>query len=151
MTVIAWDGKILAADRRADSAGWKTMKTCKIFAHDAYLCGFAGDHAVAMELVAWFKGDRNPDNYPKFLNPEGKSWARLVCIDPLTGKIDLYETTPFPLEMETPIFAMGSGRDFALAAMHLGESAIGAVSAASYFDTGCGNGVDFLTKDDIKC
>jgi ATP-dependent protease HslVU (ClpYQ) peptidase subunit len=40
--------------------------------------------------------------------------------------------------------ATGSGRDYALAAMHCGKTAREAVEIACLFETGCGNGVDEL-------
>ena len=46
--------------------------------------------------------------------------------------------------MEGPFCAIGSGRDFALAAMALGHSAIEAVTVAGRFDTASGNGFDAL-------
>lgn len=39
---------------------------------------------------------------------------------------------------------MGSGRDFAIAAMHCGKTAREAVEIASLYENGCGNGVDVL-------
>lgn len=41
--------------------------------------------------------------------------------------------------------AIGTGRDYARAAMHLGRNAVEAVQVAILFDENCGNGVDTLT------
>ena len=56
-----------------------------------------------------------------------------------------FESTPHPLRFPPQNFAIGSGRDFALAAMHLGKTAVEAVEVACHFDSGCGNGIDTLT------
>jgi hypothetical protein len=61
--------------------------------------------------------------------------------------ISFYERSPYPLRFEGIIFAIGSGRDFATAAMHLGHSASVAVSTACILDSACGNGIDTLTLD----
>ena len=50
-------------------------------------------------------------------------------------------------KVEDQFAAWGSGRDFALTAMHLGKSAREAVEIACLFENGCGNGVDVLTPN----
>ncbi len=67
-----------------------------------------------------------------------------VCILVKDGVLNLFERTPEPIIFEDAFFACGSGRDYAIAAMHLGKSAREAVEIASIYDTGCGNGVTEL-------
>lgn len=56
----------------------------------------------------------------------------------------VYSDTSYPVEIEDKFFASGSGRDFAMAAMHLGLNAVEAVKVACLFDVNCGNGIDQL-------
>ncbi len=147
MTVIAWDGKTLAADKRA-CLGGLIRTTTKIFrafdpvTSDGVLVGYGGDAACGEELLAWFKRGAKPEEYPPLRKPE--DWARLLVIG-RGGTICFYENTPYPVKFARgQAFAIGSGRDFALAAMQCGKTAQEAVEVATVFDNGCGNGVDTL-------
>ncbi len=141
MTVIAFDGRTLAADKRA-LIGGLSRSTTKIHRVGASLVGFAGDGAQGMEMLAWLRKGAKPVAFPESQRDDD-DWASVIVVRP-GGFIDLYERTPYPIRYEDKIFAVGSGRDFALAAMHLGLSAKQAVEVACVFDPGCGNGVDEL-------
>ena len=60
------------------------------------------------------------------------------------GAIHYYSKTPDPLIVEGRTFAIGSGSEYAEAAMYLGKTAREAVAVAIALDSGCGNGVDEL-------
>ena len=60
----------------------------------------------------------------------------------LDGTLSQYETTAYPLRIENRQWAIGSGRDFAVMAMHLGKTAAEAVLLTAQFCHDCGNGVD---------
>ncbi|OBR52335.1 hypothetical protein A6456_10570 [Paraburkholderia tropica] len=60
------------------------------------------------------------------------------------GTVWLYGCSAYPFQMEDPFHAIGSGRDFAMAAMWLGKTAVQAVHVASQFCSGCGMGIDAL-------
>jgi hypothetical protein len=61
------------------------------------------------------------------------------------GELWVYDSkTAYPENIKTKFFARGCGRDYALAAMYLGKSAIEAVQVASALDVNCGMGVDSL-------
>jgi ATP-dependent protease HslVU (ClpYQ) peptidase subunit len=140
MTVIAWDGKTLAADKRGTVAGMAYTVT-KIHRLPDGLVAFTGGGAHAAELLNWFFGARDPATYPRCESDEG---AGSVKVD-LDGKIFMYSAAnPFPERIESPYFARGSGRDYAMAAMYLGCDARRAVEVACAFDVACGNGIDTL-------
>lgn len=140
MTVIAWDGETLAADKRADLNGLVRTVT-KIARIDDYLCGFAGGFALSAARMLWLRNGADPARFPK---GEGDDWSRLLVIRrDLT--ILVYEHHPVPMEFEPQQFAIGSGRDYAMAAMHLGRLAREAVRVACELDSSCGNGIDTLT------
>lgn len=146
MTVIAWDGKTLAADKMACECGHGRTVTKIHRLSDGSLVAFSGDGDGAMALLAWLKGVRNPDNYPT-AQKDNDTGAFLVRPD---GRCETYGKTPFPQVIEDRCFAMGHGRDFALAAMHLGRSAREAVELACRLDVYCGNGIDVLTLESIQ-
>lgn len=135
MTVIAWDGDTLASDKRCCD-GSTISTTTKIRRIGNKLVGIAGNLVTGLELISWFKGD---SDFPEM---EGDRFANLLVID--KKKVYLYENSPIAIEFEDPFFAIGSGRDYAMAAMHLGTDAREAVRIASIFDADCGNGIDVL-------
>lgn len=139
MTCIAWDGATLAADKASTCAGLRLTVT-KIHKVYGRLVAFSGDSDDAMQLLAWFKAGADPSTYPKAL--ERNDTAAYV----FDGKCVLkYTKSAYPELIEDSQFAAGSGRDYALAAMHLGFGARRAVEVACHFDSGCGNGIDTLT------
>lgn len=141
MTVIAWDGKTLAADKRATSVGLARTVT-KIQRDGDLLLAMTGDWDVAVELREWFKAGAVPRDFPEKAREDN---ASLIVIG--RGGVAVYSTGPFSMPIEQEKVAFGSGRDFAEAAMYLGCTAIEAVSVACHFQTDCGNGVDALTLD----
>jgi ATP-dependent protease HslVU (ClpYQ) peptidase subunit len=140
MTCIAWDGKTLAADKQATSVGYGYTVT-KVHRVDGKgLVAFSGDGDGAMALLAWFRGGMNPAEYPAGQKDND------VCglfID-TSGRAMSYGKSAFPQTIEGKFYAMGCGRDYALAAMHLGKSAREAVEVACALDSFCGNGIDTL-------
>ena len=142
MTVIAWDGKTLVADKRAVLYGHPSTTT-KIFrAPDGSLLGASGEQDTATALIAWYC-DGADGVFPDNDDDDGGVAARLLVITP-TGAIHTYERFPLPMIMQDKFYAIGSGRDYALAAMHLGLNAYAAVEVAIALDNGCGNGIDAL-------
>lgn len=146
MSVIAWDGKTLAADKRA-CIGTLIMTTTKIFRVGEALAAYAGDADGGEEMLAWFNAGQDPDKFPSSQRDKYE-WSGLLVIWE-NGRIWKYERTPYPIKFPPQKFAIGSGRDFALAAMHCGKSAVEAVEVASIFDSGCGNGIDVLTHGNV--
>lgn len=144
MTVIAWDGHTLAADKRIVNMGL-IQTTTKIFRIEGALVGSAGNLPLIREMIAWYTAGAKASDFPQSLRDK-EEWPGLLVIR--AGKPILkYEQTPYPFEIEDTRVALGSGRDFALAAMHCGRTASEAVQVACVFENGCGNGVDTLTLE----
>jgi len=147
MTVLAWDGKTLAADKMAVSGGGVAAPVCKILesmpdSEDRLLMGISGGHDVAMELVHWFCDGADPKEFP---DSAREDLATLITIRrDRDGEviIETYCAGPYPMRNRSERWAWGSGRDFALAAMHLGKTAAEAVEVACLFQSDCGLGVD---------
>lgn len=144
MTVIAWDGKILAADKQCGYGGMRCTVT-KIFRVGKLLVGGAGDFTLVLEMVDWVRRGRPVDSFPA--NQRSKDdWQALMVIEP-DGSIVTYERTPHPIRYEQKQFAIGSGREFAMGAMYMGANAVRAVEAAIALEVNCGIGIDTLTLD----
>lgn len=146
MTVIAWDGRTLAADKRAVNAGHKSTTTKIRRTASGDLIGASGDQDVATALMAWYERGADESKFPANRNNDGYPRAYLLVVQ--RSRVMRFECEPHPLLVEDPFYAMGSGRDYALAAMHLGYSAAEAVEVACALDTGCGNGMDALEFED---
>lgn len=141
MTVIAWDGKTLAADKRAGTDLPRTITKIRRTASGA-LIGCAGSACADQELMAWYEQGADPAKFPEIHRDTAKS-SHLIAIEP-GGVIRVYMDSPFGAVIENDFHAIGSGRDFAMAAMHLGWKARSAVACAIALSATCGNGIDDL-------
>lgn len=142
MTVVAWDGKTLAGDKRTNFGGLHGTTTKVHRLKDGRLVGCAGNTAQIVEFVRWLEEGANPDKMPAIQRDAKECVSALVILE---GHIvTQYENTPYPIVIENRHLAIGSGRDFAMAAMWLGQTAHDAVAVACHFDVGCGNGIDML-------
>lgn len=140
MTVIAWDGKMLAADKRSTHCGLARTVT-KITRHDRdTLLALSGDQSVALEMLRWFKDGCSLGNFPA----KARDDEATLTVVMRGGAVVMYTTGPVPAHIEDRQIALGSGRDYALAAMHLGHDARTAVEVACHFEVHCGNGIDTL-------
>lgn len=143
MTVIAWDGRTLAADKRVSFQGL-ALTTTKITRANGCLVGLCGDGPSSQQMLEWFRAGAVPEDLPACQRSD--DWGSLLVIRP-NGAVHKYERGPYPLALEDRAVAIGSGRDFALAAMHCGKSAREAVEIACIYECGCGNGIDTLQLD----
>lgn len=142
MTVIAWDGKTLAADKQVEWQGLPRTVT-KIFRVGNVLVGVSGDGAQGMDMIEWLRNGQKAEDFPAAQRDE-KQWATVVVVRE-DGAVWVYERTPTPMRLEDKCYATGHGRDFAMAAMYLGKSAREAVEITCVLDVHCGMGIDTLT------
>jgi hypothetical protein len=142
MTVIAWDGKTLAADRLIGDSGELTKiewlrgtDTGPLAVFQNAAMGACGD---AFQCAALLGHVRDPKN------------VTLPVVDNATVMfvrkegIFLHRGFATPIKLPHQIYAIGSGADFALAAMHLGKTAVEAVELACKLSVWCGSGVDAI-------
>lgn len=143
MTVIAWDGRTLAADKQC-TYGNGRRKVTKIRRVGDTLVGIAGTASIGEAVIDWLESGADPEKYPK-LQADKDDGANVLVIR--HGRVEEYSRTNVPIVYEDPFIAIGCGRDFAIAAMHCGKTAREAVEIACIYDTGCGCGIDTLTLD----
>ena len=144
MTVVAWDGTTLAADKMTSFGGLHGTTT-KVHRIGEVLVAGCGTAALMQEMLRWVEGGCDPEKFPDQQRDSRESVSLLVVRK--DGPLHQYETTPWPLVLHNKQWAIGSGRDFAMAAMYLGKTAREAVEIASVLCCDCGNGVDELTHN----
>lgn len=143
MTIIAWDGTTLAADRLCSNGGTRESIT-KIWKVGGHLLAGSGNAYLSSAMTEWFRGGRVPAAYPKDVW-EATDGGNFWVIEP-TGRLVEYATkVPVGVSVDPQPMAIGCGRRCALAAMHLGFDARRAVEVAIAIEIGCGMGVDTLT------
>ena len=145
MSVIAWDGKTLAADRQA-SFGGRVTTSVKIFKHEDKLIGLIGPHESSCRLYNWILNGMNPVSFPRELESDGA--IPIVYVIPRTGHAVKFEDCAYPIVVKDEFWAAGSGGDLALGAMAMGATAEEAVEVASKYNIYCGCGVDRFSFDE---
>jgi hypothetical protein len=139
MTTIAWDGETLAADRQATNMA-SMYRTRKIFTLlDGSLVGIMGSADVCLLAIEWLNGNGEK---PVFSREDDHPYMIVIRPDRTIWR---YERYLIPIAVLEPFFAGGSGRDYALAAMACGKSAVEAVELAAIYDEGTGLGIDTLS------
>lgn len=146
MTVIAFDGKTVAADRMA-VAGNRKHAVTKLFPildgqnKIQKVLGVNGNAAHGLALVAWYKAGCNPKHFPQPADPQNN--AHLIVFE--TGKMPIeYQGYAVPVIIEDRLYACGSGGDAARAAMLAGAKAVDAVVITGVVCLDCGLGVNEL-------
>lgn len=143
MTVIAWDGKTLAADKLCCNGSTRNTTT-KIFRHGDDLLAVTGDLSGGMEMLYWYRDGAESSKFPPAnRDPQKSGYCSLIVIksDKTVWK---YEVSPYPFLLEGSFNAFGCADEAALVAMACGKSAAQAIELVSRFNTGCGNGIDVL-------
>lgn len=146
MTVIAFDGKTLAADKQASEGGIRhtTTKIRRVVKgrFKGYLVGAAGSATQGNMMMSWFERGADPDHFPRYQDNDDAA-CEMVAIAP-DGQIFRFDFNPLPVVYHDKVYALGNGREVALGAMAMGADARKAVEVASEMCSGCGMGVDVL-------
>lgn len=140
MTTIAWDGKTLAADRLMNHGNGK-LEITKIHRVGASLVGICGYMPEALEMLEWYRAGASLSAFPAQCRAQDRGASLLVV--KATG-VYLFDHSPVPLRLEDKKVAIGSGGDFARAAMWCGKGACEAVEVATFFDPSTDGDIDTL-------
>lgn len=138
MSIVAWDGKTLAADKQMTYYGNKSVCS-KIEKRGDVIFAGTGTANHLQPLIEWYEKGANPNDYPKFQDTD--NWSRLIVVK--DGICLEYLKDPYPIPVMQKFMAFGSGANYAIGAMQMGADAIKAVEVASLHDDGCGFGVEF--------
>ena len=142
MSVVAWDGRTLAADKQATHAS-KICVCTKIRRLDTgEVLAWTGAMGPGLAMAKWYENGADLEKWPK--SQENKDdWSRLIVAS--AAGVITYEQYPVALPCEDRFMAWGAGCDFAVGAMAYGASAESAVQIAIRFSDGCGCGIDVFT------
>lgn len=143
MTVIAWDGRILASDKQVTMNGIKFSTTKLKYLGNGEYAAMTGDRNDCLAMLEWYKDGADRDKFPQ-LGKGNDSYSLLLVIRGNNLSAVYYENSPFAVNVEDRKIAFGCGRDLALGAMAAGVSAFEAVKIACQFDIHCGVGCDWV-------
>jgi hypothetical protein len=140
MTVIAWDGKTLAADRQIN-VGEMKYRSSKIEKLDnGEVIAWNGCIDAGLVLAQWYKDGADPKKFP--YDPKDNAMTDLVVAD--SSGVRAYCQSPHPHIPDGPM-AWGSGALAAKAALKMGGNAVTAVSVTCDVSNSCGMGIEHYT------
>ena len=121
MTCVAFDGKMLCADG-LEVYGDNVMKrdSKKIIKVGEDLVGIAGVSTECEEFLVWYRGDKDPGQFPIEKKKVGTEEGFEALVITPAGAF-LYVDSPHPVPVDAP-FAIGSGGEVALGAMLAGKT-----------------------------
>jgi len=138
MSVIAWDGKTIAADKSSTCCEMRAPVTKILRLKSGDVVAWTGGQEQGMALAEWYENGADRTTWPEF--QKGDDWTRLIVAS--KAGVFEFERLPFPQKIESPFRAWGSGRDFAMGAMAMGADASTAVIVATTYNIHCGCGLD---------
>jgi hypothetical protein len=146
MTTIAWDGQTLAADTLACASGLRRVAH-KLFRCRRYIFGMTGLQADGHIIAQWLRDGASLRD-PAPISEDGING---LVIDLDDGRVYVVEGKRATLvPVHEPVFAVGSGRDFAIAAMTFGKTAQEAVEFSARFDVYTGGEVDTIVAAEAR-
>lgn len=146
MSVIAWDGKWLVADRQACDSGMRIATEKIAFRKDAIIAGSGYESSLLM-FMRWYDEGADPAKWPEC--QKGDHWTKAVVMR--KGEPLLYyerESVAIEITRDTEYMAWGSGADYAMGAMAMGADAMQAVRIACKHCFECGHGLTAMWFDE---
>lgn len=144
MTVIAWDGRTVAADSQGIvGCGHRSpLRSAKIVLHEGVIFGTTGRMGPMREAwIGWYLAGARPDCVPPMGIGHDDAGNLVVFRD---GRCFVFSAlVPYACEEAAP-FAFGSGADYAIGAMMAGANAAKAVQIAIACDVNCGGEIDAI-------
>lgn len=141
MTVIVWDGRILAADTLLVSDGLRSYDS-KLAVIGGVFYGGAGSYTTVQEMFEYFRG-KNDFPCCRQKSESDRAWILRVDKD---KKLWEYEYSHIPCRISNDTWALGGGRDLAMGAMGFGANAVQAVQFCIDNHAECGGEVEFLIR-----
>lgn len=135
MTTIAYRDGIMAADSLSTANGIRFAEVVKMRRVRGVVFGFSGSTCDIQAFADWIK---NEGDYPSDLAP-----FEALVIDGTNG-LRLYECGKHSFPIDEEFTAIGTGREIALAAMHMGATSHDAVKLAIKLDTRSGGPIRTL-------
>lgn len=143
MTTIAFKDGVMAADRQVTFGSMNDCEATKIAkAPNGDIAGVCGKLALAAEFLRWFAKNEGAGPRPSLLDDDkdNETWALVARTD---GTLEIHDPRGWA-KISAPFYALGSGADFAFAAMACGCGAADAVKIAARFDIKTGAAIDIV-------
>lgn len=143
MTVIAWDGEVLATDTQC------MMGNAKYQAPKAWYESVGGQACIISGVGTlrsihrhkeWLIKNKNGDGVPFPYADLHHHYYQLILID--REGLSRYEGTPYPIRHGVNACAFGEASDFAYGALAMGATAVEAVRVAMNYSNQCGGNIE---------
>lgn len=142
MTTIAYRDGVLAADTLTTRGYTAIDGAMKVASGPHGLGGACGNYGFVTAWLEWVSGERAERPVP-VQTADDTDVGLLITPE---GAIMVYEGSGH-YQIRAPYYAIGSGRDQALGAMHAGASAANAIRAAIEHDTYTGGTVTLVVHE----
>ena len=142
MTTIVYKDGVMASDSQVTLGQYKHLSSKKIVKINGCLVAAAGPVNVCQEYMHWFKANVPRQNFsrlPKFMSSESGNFELLVVTR--KGEMWFQAGNNAPERIYGDYYVIGSGKAYAVTALHLGLDVKAAVRTAMRFDTGTGGQV----------
>lgn len=140
MTVVAWDGKTLAADTQVRRGDVRTVGHAKIKDYEDCVYAITGDATHFDTLIGWHRNGCIVADYPA----DCKDATTLIVVDKRSGECVSYIEGPYAWRAGD-VSAWGCGMSMASGAMYAGASAVEAVQICIDHCDGVGGTVMSVT------
>lgn len=148
MSVIAFDGKSIAADRIGVTDGMRTTST-KLWKVGQEILATYGDPTRGAVLRGWWiRGGKEEDFPARPKDPTNDDLSTLIVVT--KNVVRVFVDRPVTYIVEDRFMAWGAGRDFAMGAMAMGATAEQAVEVACRLSIYCGMGIDVFHLSQIQ-
>ena len=131
MTTIAFKDGLLVADTAVTDNGKYLGQVCKIHKIQNFMLAGAGSLLTLNKFMEWF---RMGADVTKPFDITKENGFDVICIDLNTKEIWEYNSDILATKIDQKYYALGTGTDFALGAMHAGATAKEAVEIACKID-----------------
>ncbi len=140
MSIVVWDGKVLATDRAASDGAvmWETIKAWyHTRSERSYILTGVGSLSHILLMRDWYIRGHAPDEFPK--EQRGAQWCHFLVVS--SKGLWRFEQLPVAIEHGTTPCAFGVGREIAFGALAMGASAYEAVEIVNKHSPHSGMGV----------
>lgn len=131
MTVIVANKECMYADSQLSEGTIITTGYKKIEQSGDVIAGGAGEYTSVVKFLKWVKEGMDPENIPSL----DEDFIGLVLTK--KGKLLLVEQDMYPIELEEPHAAVGSGSEYAIAMLDAGKHPFEVCKAVCKRHTDC--------------
>lgn len=150
MSIIVWDGKLLAADTGGIMSGTEVeSRKLHVVEKTQHVYGGTGTLSEVSGLQYWHEQGADMEKWPAWQKEDsnGNSSHLIVAHN---GILVEYEALPHPIPVEPPFCAWGSGANYAFGALHMGADAIQAAQAAVAMNIYCNGNVRWVNLETLE-